>query len=293
MITRSATTSLGFWALVLFGIGAAASAQAAPPTPISACPYTITAPGNYAVTRDLQASGDCITIAADSVAIDLQGHTITGGGSGVGIARGGIGLIIANGTVRKFDDGISPGSRFTTIANMTVRDNTGDGINIGGFSAVVDTVASWNGLVGITIGDVSFVSGVQADHNAGRGMVLQFATIANSEASDNGDIGIWALASSVAATTAKRNASDGFMLVGDTSAIADSTASGNGGNGISMLDAGVGTNSVTNNVANNNVEAGIALGCPARAFGNTAINNPGGNIVTSDNTCVLLDNKTQ
>src|SRR5262249_42392725 len=71
-------------------------------------------------------------------------------------------------------------------------------------------------------------SGVQADHNAGRGMVLQFTVIANSEANDNGDIGIWALDSSVAATTAKRNASDGFMLVGDINLIDDRTASGNG-----------------------------------------------------------------
>ena len=38
MITRSATTWLGFWALVLFGMGAGASAQAAPPTPIFSMP---------------------------------------------------------------------------------------------------------------------------------------------------------------------------------------------------------------------------------------------------------------
>jgi len=160
MITRSATTWLGFWALVLFGIGAAASTEAAPPTPISACPYTITAPGNYAVTRDLTASGDCIITAANNITIDLQGHTISGNGVGIGIGnRGDIGylrLIIANGTVRKFDNGISSLSRFTTIANMTVRDNTGDGINTGSstgsFGTVVDTVASWNGLAGITSG---------------------------------------------------------------------------------------------------------------------------------------------
>jgi hypothetical protein len=297
MITRSATTWLGFLALVLFGIGAAASAQAAPPTPISACPYTITTSGNYVVTRDLVASGDCIIIATNSIAIDLidlQGHSITGSGSGIGIGNRGdngyLNLIITNGTIRKFDNGISPRGQFTIIANMTVRDNTGNGITTGSSSTVVDTVASWNGLVGIV--GPGFVSGVQANHNAFRGMQLQFSIITDSEVNDNGDIGIWALDSSVAATTAKRNASDGFMLVGDTNAISDSTASDNGGNGTSMLDAGAGTNRAVNNVANNNAEAGIALGCPANAFGNTARNNAGGNIVTSDNTCVLLDNKT-
>ena len=296
MITRSATTWLGILALVLFGIGAAASAQAASPTPISACPYTITTSGNYVVTRDLVASGDCITIAANSVTIDLQGHTITGSGVGIGVgSRGDFGhqhIIIANGTIRKFDNGISGPIGFVTIANMAVRDNTGNGINTGNFGTVVDTVASWNGLAGIT-GSGGFVSGVQANHNAFRGMQLQFSIITNGEANDNGDIGIWALDSSVLATTAKRNASDGFMLVGDTNAISDSTASDNGGNGISMLDAGAGTNRAVNNVANNNAEAGITLGCPAVAFGNTAINNPGGNLVTTDNTCVVLNNKTR
>jgi hypothetical protein len=286
---------VSFLTLVLFGIGAAASAQAAPPTPISACPYTISAPGNYAVTRDLRASGDCITIAADSVAIDLQGHTITGGGVGIGIGSSGdvgyLHSIIANGTIRKFYNGIHLIGRYATIANMTIRDNRGDGIDTGSFSTVVDTVASWNGLVGIQ-GD-GFVSGVQADHNASEGIVLNLSIIANSEANDNGDMGIRATDSSAAATTAKRNASDGIALLGDTNALADSTASGNGGNGISILGPTAGRNSVTNNVADNNAEAGIALGCPANAFGNTAINNPGGNIVTSDNTCVLLDNKTR
>jgi hypothetical protein len=278
-----------FLVLVLFGIGAAASAQAASPTPISACPYTISAPGNYTVTKNLTASGNCITIAANSITIDLQGHTITGNGVGIGVGNNSDDfahqhIIIANGTIRKFDNGISGNIGLVTIANMTVGDNTGNGINTGNFGTVVDTVASWNGLAGIT-GQGGLISGVQADHNAFRGMVLQFMVISNSEANDNGDIGIWALDSSVLATTAKRNASDGFMLVGDINLIDDSTASGNGGNGISMLDAGGGRNSATNNVANNNAEAGFALGCPAHAFGNTAINNPGGDILTTDNTC--------
>jgi hypothetical protein len=67
---------------LLLGIGASAAKSAAAPTPISACPYTITAPGNYVVTGDLTARGTCISFATplSNVALDLQGHTITGNG---------------------------------------------------------------------------------------------------------------------------------------------------------------------------------------------------------------------
>jgi hypothetical protein len=59
------------------------------PEPISTCPYTITTSGNYVLTRDLTISGGCIGITADNVALDLQGHSITGDGvNGVGIGTG-------------------------------------------------------------------------------------------------------------------------------------------------------------------------------------------------------------
>ena len=76
----------------------------------------------------------------------------------------------------------------------------------------------------------------------------------------------------------------------------DSNASGNGNDGIAVDSTGVlGGNqgsqgNVTGSVANNNGSRGIFLTCPATAFGNTARNNPGGNLVTSDSTCALLEN---
>jgi hypothetical protein len=124
MITRRATTWLSFWALVLFGIGAAASAQAAPPTPISACPYTITTSGNYVVTRDLSCG---IGINANDVALDLQGHSLTGNGgtSGSGIGGNGNHVIIENGTVQEFDTGISLEGSLNTIKQIIVKDDAG------------------------------------------------------------------------------------------------------------------------------------------------------------------------
>jgi len=40
-------------------------------TPISAC-GTLSSPGNYFLTSNLTATGDCLVIAANNVAIDLK-----------------------------------------------------------------------------------------------------------------------------------------------------------------------------------------------------------------------------
>jgi hypothetical protein len=81
MITRIA---FGFAALLFLGIG-----TISPPAHaenISTCPITVSASGVYTVTKNLTATGTCITItAAANVVIDLHGHTITGNGTGNGI----------------------------------------------------------------------------------------------------------------------------------------------------------------------------------------------------------------
>jgi hypothetical protein len=100
----------------------------------------------------------------------------------------------------------------------------------------------------------------------------------------------------VSGTTARGNAGDGILLetaggVGaNYTTVIDSTFFGNDGNGISVGNNG---SSVVGNTARNNTRARILLACPSEAFGNTAQNNVGGNLVTTDNTCVLLDDKSR
>ena len=86
MLAKTANRWLGLIAFLLLSIGASVPAGAVPPTPISACPYTIAAPGSYVVTRDLTATGTCISFAPPIVnaSLDLQGHSITGSGTGDG-----------------------------------------------------------------------------------------------------------------------------------------------------------------------------------------------------------------
>jgi hypothetical protein len=148
---------LGIVPILVLGIGATAPGQAAPPTPISACPYTITAAGNYVVPKNLTASGNCINITTGQVVIDLQGHSITGNGtSGVGIMGGADHIVVTNGTIAKFYDGIYFVDSFHVISQMTIQKNIQYGIHLDSYySTVTDTVASANGSIGI-LGGGSF-----------------------------------------------------------------------------------------------------------------------------------------
>ena len=57
-------------------------------TAVSAC-GTLSPAGNYFLTKNLTSSGTCIVIGDQGVSFDMQGHTITGNGTGDGITDGG------------------------------------------------------------------------------------------------------------------------------------------------------------------------------------------------------------
>ncbi len=105
-------------------------------TPITAVPYTISAPGKYCVTGNLTvaAAGSAITINTDNVTLDFGGYELSGvgimGGSNNGITlvnRNNI--VIRNGSLRAFDAGVYS----VTGLNVTVEDmsisSVGSGIS--------------------------------------------------------------------------------------------------------------------------------------------------------------------
>jgi hypothetical protein len=189
MLAKSVNRRLGLVAFLLLSTGASAPASAAAaPTRISACPYTITAPGNYVVTRNLTATGTCISFATpvSNVALDLQGHSITGNGTGYGIACLQSGsndrcdhVIIANGVVARFSGGIHLDGNFNTVAQMTSQQNTASQQNSG-------TGIVFNGDSGnLIIGSVATGNDSEGIHGGGNG----FATsVSDSVASNNGNL---------------------------------------------------------------------------------------------------------
>jgi hypothetical protein len=138
MLMNASRYWLGVFAIFVIDFFAMATVQAQSPFPISSCPYNIATAGSYAVTKDLTATGTCITIAVpiDDVAIDLQGHSVTGGGTGSGIvcfSPNVFGspcnhILVTNGTVIGFGTGIFLYGHSNTVVNMTVRGSTGSSL---------------------------------------------------------------------------------------------------------------------------------------------------------------------
>src|SRR5262249_11254137 len=97
---------------VFIGLIAIVSSQAWA-TDITSCPVVINQPGDYHLAQDLtctSSSTAAITIVANDVTLHLDGHTLSGGGTGsTGILVGFIpigpvvsGVTIQGGTVRNF-----------------------------------------------------------------------------------------------------------------------------------------------------------------------------------------------
>lgn len=223
-----------------------AATEAAAQTRIATC-QTISQSGSYVLARNLGSNltaGNCLVVTADYVTIDLAGFVITGDGTGGGISAPHAvkGIVIQNGAVINFNDGIrfcggfgpeeEGGNDSITISRMRVNDNLDVAVRVCGSSNLVkDTVASGNGWHGLAIdGESNVVTGNTATGNAGQGIIV----------------------------------------FGGGSTVIGNTAVGNGG--IYGLHVGAGT-TVMNNTARHNTGPGLRVVCPSNVIGNTVTAN--------------------
>ena len=286
----------------------ASESLAQAPTPISAC-GTISTPGNYMLTADLQTGGHCFVIAASSVGIDLNNHTISGAGTSgsSAITDGGVDegpLVIVNGKIKGFYDGILLyGSSHVTIDKVDSSGNLEDGIYIvGGLNTVTNTTVSNNGGDGLRVrGATNLISKVTATGNKTDGILSEGGStlVTDCTATSNGS-GIEADGGSNFLTNLKvmRNGS-GIDAFGGSNSLINSVVTHNSGHGFSSADdhnvvdgsnvsdngnVGIllpGSNNLVNaSVANGNGGDGISLGYGAAGgnlvTGSTANSNSGG-----------------
>ena len=179
-----------------------ASNQAWAITDISAC-GVINKPGSYRVTRDMthftsRVSSQCILIEANDVTLDLQGHTITGDGSGSGITVSGntslSNIEVRNGTVKSFETGVYMLEvKGAHIERMRVHDNSNIGILVENHelpdvgAIIIDNVAYEN-FTGINVGSDSLVRGNVTNYNRFAGIsVLCPSLVSDNVANNNGD----------------------------------------------------------------------------------------------------------
>jgi len=224
----------------------------AAPQPIFFC-QTIAQPGSYVLARNLTATGDCLSIAASFVTIDLDGFTIIGNGTGSGVValRGAAlrAIAVRNGFITGFAQAIQLStSSGVTVERIHAAANTGDAIFAGDNATVRDSVAIGNGGTGIRLGQTALVTGNSAEENGFTG-----------------------------------------ILVGIGGNIVGNTVGRNKGSGISTVEGAA----IVNNVSRNNAADGIVTDCPSAVVANTTSNNLGQNLnVIGGVGCIVNDHNS-
>jgi para-nitrobenzyl esterase len=93
------------------------------------CGTTLTA--DLKLERDLVCAGNGLTVGTDNLHLDLNGHTITGSGSGVGInATGRRGVSISGGRIRNFFAGVLTSTSTAAVIERNALVENVDGVDL-------------------------------------------------------------------------------------------------------------------------------------------------------------------
>jgi hypothetical protein len=235
--------------MVLCGLVVLTSSAAAQ-VKIAKC-QIITAPGSYVLTANLSPTsfGNCLTVTANFVTIDLNGFTIDCGGivgEGVGAGSNFQGTTVQNGTITNCFRGVNVNGDNALVERVRAVSNTFQGINVGHASIVKDSLTSQNGGDGISVFFNSLVSGNTSFANGGNGIVASngSSVIGNAVGSNTGH-GVFAALGTVAKNTSLGNQQNGYRIICPSN-VFDNMARGNIGGNYSF-DTGFGACNTSNN----------------------------------------------
>src|SRR5215467_941013 len=144
MKTKVVLLSLALLPLLIAGPMSRVRADIVDCTTISSLPFVITTPGKYCLSGDLSFNlgnvmATAISIQADDVIVDLNGHTMSSTGSrqtAFDTVLPQQRITIRNGTLRGFASGTYLSLTASTIENMRVVGNSAFGIQIFGSSNI-------------------------------------------------------------------------------------------------------------------------------------------------------------
>lgn len=246
----------------IIGLSSVSGTAVAAPTEIDEC-TSIDEPGEYVLTNDLSAEGDCLGIAitTSNVTIDGNGHTISGNGTDAGIVLDGS-AVIRNLTIENFERGIGTvlTSNEITLENTVVSDNlVGVEGGLGHQIDIRDSTIRDNGI-GINPGEGSQLSITQStlsgnDNEAVSTSLGHSIEVENSTVRANG-AGIATGEGLFADNTISNNDGYGIRLIGlvapadlGTATIVGNDIQGNAGPGIEFTASSglVRENTIANN----------------------------------------------
>jgi len=256
------------------------------PIHASDLPMTITKPGSYYLTEDVNFTDTThtpITIECNNVTIDLMGYMLKGQDTG---PQFGIfwnyrtDITVRNGTVRDFSwagvYGMNQGRGHQAINVRAISNYYG--MVISGWGNVIkDCTAVENNNIGIVTFGACTITGNNASYNGGTGIsTLGYCTITGNVSFFNGGSGIYITnACIVSGNTASYNTLDGIQAVNVSNTITGNNCyyNGNNGDGAGIHATNTGNrieeNHVTNNDRGIDVDAANNLIIKNSAAGNT------------------------
>ena len=252
-------------------------------------------------------TGDGLVITASNVTLDLNGHTIWGGGgSDAGVSASGPDAIrVLRGTIRGFGgSGVelfnSTGSR---VGGVTLAQN-GTGVTVigDGFKASGDVVTSTASGSGFAIvGNDAVISGNTVFNTATGGIRVAGirSTIANNTVSDSGSIGIElaigpnGASGAITGNAVTSSGQDGIDAVG-RAAITQNTVTESTGHGIEMSGGTATTvSNISGNATYDNTQDGIHVAqSNPTVKRNRASGNGNDGIEIAGNNAVVTNNRT-
>jgi hypothetical protein len=293
-------------------------------TPISSCGATLTEPGTYVLTANVTTAGaTCITVAADSVTIDLNGFEISRSGppgpsTGIADSGGHKATAVRNGTITGFFPfGINLGGGTGSLVDSVILFGTGEPVVVGAGSTVRNSTIHDNNSGIVFVGGAGFVRnntiyksvtvGVSAGGHAH--MTVTGNTIAqhdfdgirvgdHSTVTDNVVLGNGVSAGANAITGGSHTVVNGNTVldntvgfgitVGDHSTVNDNVVNNNT---VTVAGIDVGDHSIVlRNTALNNSADGIDIACPSTVKFNTALGNTGTNLKETGSGCTNVGN---
>jgi parallel beta-helix repeat protein len=275
------SVTMGVAASGLFGAGSA-DAHAV------ACGDTVT--HSVKLTADLvNCPANGLVIGRSGITVDLNGHVIDGvplaSMDGIDNPNGFDRVVIKNGTIREFDNGIEMvSSRLNTLRDLQLLSNANRGLNLFGFDDSTIKRVSISGssegagleLAGTDSSDHNRVVDSSFRLNTGVGLAINGGsdnTVIDSVAAENAGNGILiaavagndAIGNAVRGVAATNNSLSGVEVTGDGAAnfarsntIRGNEANVNGGQGI-LLSNGARDTTVRENRARGNTDNGVLV----------------------------------
>jgi hypothetical protein len=310
LLLAASGASAGDGAIEINGVAAAAGGVT--PGDAPGFPVSLSRPGRYVLTGDLELGSPgttAIELLADGITLDLNDFTIRGvvactagsptsctpSGSGVGIVGAAAYSVVRRGRVLGMGNDCIRLGTAARVEGLLVAECGDEGVEVGLFADVRDTTSIDVAGDGIVVGGSARVRDSQAFGSGGFGIrTTSHAIVAGNQVAANGSGGLWVVDGVVRENSVVGNGGSGVLVEG-SAVVLGNLVGNNGGNGVAGLVGGRADSVVVaQNALVGNEFTGASSVNDLLAVQNLIARNQGGvacaEIPGVADTCVVLEN---